>query len=92
MSAVAMSAQETKPVVVFYRCGSWVGVRGVHSSLSLAGAATSIIFVATKLLRDKHVFVTTKHVICRDKICLLRLNYYSIICRDKKYTCGSFRQ
>ena len=30
--------------------------------LSLAGAATSIIFVATK-----HVFVATKHVFCRDK-------------------------
>ena len=32
------------------------------SLLSLAGAATNIIFC-----RDKHVFATTKHVFCRDK-------------------------
>ena len=55
--------------------------------LSLAGAATSIIFVATK-----HGFVATKHVFCRDKsilvvtsfvvkkICLLRQK----VCHEKK--------
>ena len=42
--------------------------------LSWAGAAISIVFVATKLLsrqtrvcRDKNVFVATKHVFCCDK-------------------------
>ena len=35
--------------------------------LSLAGAATRIFFVC-----DKHVFVTTKHIFCRDNIILLR--------------------
>ena len=34
--------------------------------LSLAGTATSIIFVA-----DKHVFVATKHVFCLDKSMLV---------------------
>ena len=43
------------------------------SFLSLAGAATSIIFVATKHLsrqnicRDKHAFVATKDIFCRNK-------------------------
>ena len=58
----------------------------------MAGAATSIIFVATKvLLRQtricrENVFVETKHVCCRDKSMLaerkllLRQNY---VCRDK---------
>ena len=43
-------------------------------SLSLAGAATSIIFVATKVLsrqthvcHNKHMFVATKHIFCCDK-------------------------
>ena len=35
--------------------------------ISLAGAATSIIFVAIKGCRDKYVFVATKDVFCRDK-------------------------
>ena len=43
----------------------------LYFPLSFTTAATSIIFVATKVLsRDKHVFVTTKHVFCRDKVCL----------------------
>ena len=36
------------------------------SEVSLAGAATSINFVATNT-RYKHVFVATKHVFCQDK-------------------------
>ena len=43
--------------------------RNAHPSLSLVGAATGIIFVATKL--DKHVFVATKRVFCRDKSMLV---------------------
>ena len=59
--------------------------------LSLAETATSIIFVATKVLsrqifvatnitlsrqkfcRDKHTFVATKHVFCRNKSMLVNL-------------------
>ena len=59
-----------------------ISCRSKHnmSDLSLAGAATSIIFVMTKvcllrhnfyttnlLLLGQHVFVATKHVFCRDK-------------------------
>ena len=38
----------------------------------LAGAAASIISVATKdvFCSDKHMFVATKHVFCRDKKCV----------------------
>ena len=43
----------------------------------LLAAATSIIFC-----RDKHVFVTTKHVLGRDKSMLWRQNY---VCRDKSF-------
>ena len=58
--------------------------------MSLAGAVTSIIFVATKVCRDKHVFVPTKHVFCRKKstsfvatkVCLSRQNY---VCHDKAF-------
>ena len=47
------------------------------SSLSLAGAATSIIFVTTQ------VFVTTKDMFCRDIIMFVATN----ICHDKKIVC-----
>ena len=52
---------------------------GQHG-VSLAGAATSIIFVPTKILSrqmfcsDRHVFVTTKHIFCRDKSMLAATN------------------
>ena len=40
----------------------------------LAGAATSIIFVAIMFCRDRHNFVATKDVFCRDK---------TRVCRDE---------
>ena len=61
--------------------------------LSLAAAATSIIFVATKdvFCREKHVFVETKmslsrqNYVCRDKselvatkLCLSRQTFYNV--------------
>ena len=50
----------------------------------LAGAATSIIFVATK--RDKHVFVETKHVFCLDKSnVVLTFVVTKYFCRDKTF-------
>ena len=54
------------------------------SLLSLAGAAESIIFVATRVCRDKHVF-------CRDKI--MQVSFWSLqkffsrqtyFCHDKR--------
>ena len=48
-------------------------VKRTPPPLSLVGAATSIIFVATTqqmVCRDKQVFVATKHVFCRAK-CML---------------------
>ena len=39
--------------------------------VSLVGAATSIIFVATEVYHDKHMFVVTKHVFCHDKSMLV---------------------
>ena len=57
--------------------------------LSLAGAATSIIFVATNTFCcDKHTFVTTKACFVTTNVCLSWQN----VCRDKNYTCGSSRQ
>ena len=49
----------------------WNKVLCTAGSLSSAGAATSIIFVATNdvFCRDKHVFVATK--LCRDKKIIL---------------------
>lgn len=44
----------------------------------MAGAATSIIFVATIVL-SQHMFVATKHVSCRDKIVLTK-----VACCDMK--------
>ena len=35
--------------------------------VSLAGAATSIIFLATKFCCNKHTLVATKHILCCDK-------------------------
>ena len=56
--------------------------------LSLAGAATSIIFVATKdvFCRDKHMFVATKVCLsgqnfCREKAMFAATN----ICREKSF-------
>ena len=46
---------------------------GNTCSVSLAGAATSIIFFG-----DKHVFVATKHVFCHNKI-----NVLCFFCPDK---------
>ena len=57
-------------------------------SVSLAGAATSITFVATKVLlrqtracRDKRVFVATKHVFCREKY----LSQEILFCHNKTF-------
>ena len=54
--------------------------------MSLAGAATSIFFVATKrvlsqqhICCDKHIFVMGKDGFCRDKIMLVVTN----ICHNK---------
>ena len=66
--------------LVFACCTTkaWSSTGGIFWSLSkgcsfvsLAEAATSIIFVATKqthVCRNKNVFVWTKHVFCRDTI------------------------
>ena len=64
---------------------------GLCLQVSLAGAATSIISVATKVLsRDKHVFVATNICLSRQytsfaatKICLSR---QTLFCRDN-YVC-----
>ena len=63
------------------------------STLSLAGAATSIILVATKLLswqayfcHNRHVFVSTKHIFCCDKSMLVTtkpLSRQSYFCCNK---------
>ena len=59
--------------------------------LSLAGTATSIISIATKFYRDKHVFIATNtcfsrqmrvcrnktRLLPRQKICLSRQNFWS---------------
>ena len=75
--------------------------------LSLVGAATSIIFVATEVLsrqthlllqqkyacRDK-TFVMTKLCLC-DKFCCDKHTFVTtkdLFCRNKNYTCGSSRQ
>ena len=54
------------------------------SPLSLAGAATSIIFC-----RDKHVFATTKHVFCRDKSMFVATKRSSnmILSRQASFVC-----
>ena len=64
-----------------------------RQSLSLEGAARSIIFVATNVLsrrtrvcRDKHTFVRTKDVFCRDKNQLVATKVLwpqNYLCRDK---------
>ena len=60
--------------------GSWFGKSpfACTLSLSLVGAATSIIFVTTKVLswqthvcHDKNMFVVTKHIFCHDKSMLV---------------------
>ena len=61
--------------------------------LSLAGAAISIIFVVTEVLsqqtcvcHDKHMFVTTKHVFCRNKsmpATTKLLSQQNYVCHDK---------
>ena len=50
------------------------------------GAATSIIFVVTKVCRDKHVFVATKHTFCHDKhvfVTTSLLSQQKCACYDK---------
>ena len=101
----------TSTFMLFLRQESWFVRRWVHRhhniqdfvvvgsdslELSLARAATSIIFVATKMFmfcRDKLTFVATKHVFCRDKSMLVATNGISVstkvlsrqayFCRDK---------
>ena len=60
-----------------------------YCALSLAGAAGSIIFVATKILcHEKHNFVATKHLsqqayFCHDKRPVL--SQQTRVCRDKTF-------
>ena len=64
-------------------------------SISMVGAATSVIFVTTKVLSpqmhvcgDKHLFVMTKHIFCCDKSMLVATtNVYVMtnICRDQSF-------
>ena len=65
----------------------------IFSKLSLAGSAVSIIFVATKVCHDRHVFVATKPVFGRDKSMLAATKLLSgqnyvcrqgYFCRDKR--------
>ena len=64
-----------------------------YCALSLAGAAGSIIFVATKILcHDKHNFVATKHLsqqayFCHDKRPVL--SQQTRVCRDKTFVATS---
>ena len=62
--------------------------------LSLAGAATSINFVATKRLffRDKSMVVATKLLLRQTYFCPDKTFVATNICRDKNDTCGSSRQ
>ena len=60
------------------RGGEGGGRKSMDREVSLAGAATSIIFVVTKVLMrqthvcsDKPMFVMTKHVCCYDKSMLV---------------------
>ena len=63
------------------------------SGLSLVGAATSIIFVATKFLlwqtcvcHDKHVFVVIKHVFCCNESMLVATklaSHQNYVCHNK---------
>ena len=60
--------------------------RSAQRCLAITGGrSTSIIFVTTNT-RDKHVFVATKHVFCRDKNMLVVINFLSrqnYVSRDK---------
>ena len=65
--------------------------------LSLAGAATSIIFVATKvLLQQTHVVHCAKLCSSRQKTCFVATNkclsWQMCVCYNKNYTCGSSHQ
>ena len=61
------------------------------TKVSLAGAATSLIFVLTIIIlsrqiyfsRDKHMFVATKHLFCQDKSMLVATKQ-ACFCRDKQ--------
>ena len=55
--------------------------RQKYACLSLAGAATSITFVATKDCRDKHVFCGDKSMFVVTKVCLWWQKY---VCGDKR--------
>ena len=60
-----------------------------HGKVSLAGAATSIIFVATKLL-SRQIFVATKVCLSRKKHNFVSTNVLSrqaYFCRDKRRVC-----
>ena len=60
-----------------------------NNNLSLAGAATSIIFVATN-----RSFVATKHVFCRHKSMLFAtklLSWQNYVCRDKPFVATNIK-
>ena len=42
-------------------------LRHQSSGVSIAGAVTKVLWRQTRACRDRHVFVTAKHVFCRDK-------------------------
>ena len=62
----------------------------IEHSVSLAGDATSIIFVATNILsRQTRISVAPKAVFCRDKHVFVATKLF---CCDKNDTCGGSRQ
>ena len=77
---------------------NWIFLLLEHFLVLLAGTATSMIFVATKVLLRKHMFVMTKHTFCHDKSILafvatkLFLSQQTRVCHDKNHTGGSSRQ
>ena len=71
-------AREISPVILEAKSAS-------GRALSLAGTATSIIFVATNIFcRDKHNFVATRQAyFCRGKHTFVAAK--DVFCRDKNY-------
>ena len=45
-----------------------------HALINIIGETSILFFCRQKSCRDKHVFVATKHVFCRDKSMLVRQN------------------
>jgi len=78
----------------------WGGGAGRRLYLIIGGSCHKYQFVATKVLtrqtrvcRDKHVFVMTKHVFCRDKskfVATKLSSWQNYVCRDKNDTCIIF--